>query len=156
VHFVDCEASRHSVIIMSLGASRMYRGLTNRGQCPTGEDSWWAAVERNRFAGPTHELPTESTQGARGTLPHSDALPGNFPQDGFGGRQGDRSCRRDVVRFLTIVSSPFGVYVGSLMLFEDSPGWILARYPPAIPVYDYFRGVCYLLMPCYCLSSPPQ
>ena len=33
-------------------------------------------------------------------------------------------------------SRPFGVYVGSLMPFKDSPGWISVRYPPAMPVYS--------------------
>ena len=76
MHFVDCEVSRHSVIITSIGASRMHRGLANCSQCLTSEDKWWAAVEGDHLVR-THELPAESTHGARGALPHSDALPGS-------------------------------------------------------------------------------
>ena len=76
MHFVDCEASRHSVVITSIGASRMYRGLANSSQCPTSEWNWWATVERDQFVR-THELSAESTHGAKGALPHSGALPGS-------------------------------------------------------------------------------
>ncbi|KAI0256382.1 hypothetical protein BJV78DRAFT_1278883 [Lactifluus subvellereus] len=86
------------LIIMSLGASRMYRGLadhpianalpvTTIGGQRSGMSSW--------FAGPSHtSYSTESTHGARGALPRSGALP--VVPHKTGSERGDSSWGGDV------------------------------------------------------------
>jgi len=88
------------LIIMSICASRMYRGLADHlmvNAPPVRAIGGEQSSVTSWFAGPSHtDYPTESMHSARGASLHSDALPDSPPQDGFGARQGDRSWGGDV------------------------------------------------------------